>query len=50
MTPWERVIEADPEVLLVAPCGFGIARTLREMHVLVRGQIGVTCGRCVPAE
>ncbi len=33
-TPWERVIEADPEVLLVAPCGFGIERTLREMHLL----------------
>ncbi len=33
-TPWERVIEADPEVLLVAPCGFGIERTLREMNLL----------------
>jgi iron complex transport system substrate-binding protein len=34
-TPWERVIEADPEVLLVAPCGFGMERTLREMNLLV---------------
>jgi len=33
-TTWEQVIEADPEVLLVAPCGFGIERTLREMNLL----------------
>jgi iron complex transport system substrate-binding protein len=31
---WERVMETDPEVLLVAPCGFGIERTLGEMRFL----------------
>jgi iron complex transport system substrate-binding protein len=31
---WERLREADPEVLLIAPCGFPIERTLREMHLL----------------
>ncbi len=32
--PWERVREADPEYLIVAPCGFDLERTLRERHVL----------------
>ena len=33
-TTWERVREADPQFILVAPCGFDIARTKREMHLL----------------
>jgi iron complex transport system substrate-binding protein len=33
-TPWSNVREADPDVLVVAPCGFGLERTLREMHLL----------------
>src|SRR4051812_28507878 len=33
-TPWAAVQEADPDVLVVAPCGFGLERTLREMHLL----------------
>ncbi|HWZ88135.1 MAG TPA: cobalamin-binding protein [Polyangiaceae bacterium] len=32
--PWSTVLEADPEVLVIAPCGFGLERTLREMHLL----------------
>lgn len=32
--PWERVLDEDPQVLLVAPCGFGIERTLGEMRFL----------------
>ena len=28
---WERVREADPDVIVVAACGFDLARTLREM-------------------
>jgi iron complex transport system substrate-binding protein len=31
---WEDVLRADPDVLLVAPCGFGIDRTLGEMPIL----------------
>ena len=31
---WERVVEADPEVLVIAPCGFGLERALREREVL----------------
>jgi len=33
-TPWTLVREADPEVLVIAPCGFGLERTLREVHLL----------------
>lgn len=32
--PWDAVRAADPEVLVVAPCGFGLPRTLGEVHVL----------------
>ena len=38
-TPWDAVRAADPEILVVAPCGFGIDRTLSEMHLL-RAQPG----------
>jgi iron complex transport system substrate-binding protein len=34
--PFERVLEADPEYLIVAPCGFDLQRTLREREVLER--------------
>jgi iron complex transport system substrate-binding protein len=33
-TPWEAVCSADPETLIIAPCGFGVTRTLGEVHVL----------------
>ena len=33
-TPWDAVRDADPDVLVVAPCGFGIERTLAEVSVL----------------
>ena len=31
---WDEVRRADPEVLVIAPCGFDIERTAREMPVL----------------
>lgn len=33
-TPWSAVLAANPEVLVVAPCGFGLERTLLEMPLL----------------
>jgi iron complex transport system substrate-binding protein len=33
-TPWERIVEADPDYLIIAPCGFGLARTRNEMPSL----------------
>jgi iron complex transport system substrate-binding protein len=32
--PWDAVRDADPQFLIVAPCGFGIGRTLTEMPAL----------------
>jgi iron complex transport system substrate-binding protein len=29
---WEQLAAADPDVLIVAPCGFDLERTAREMH------------------
>lgn len=33
-TPWDAVLNADPDVLVVAPCGFGIERTKNEMPLM----------------
>jgi len=33
---WEDVVAEDPDVLFIAPCGFDIARTRREMSWLMR--------------
>ena len=32
--PWDQVREADPDFLIIAPCGFGLERTLREAPML----------------
>lgn len=34
VTPWEKVLKYNPEILVVAPCGFDINRTLQEIHLL----------------
>lgn len=31
---WEELVGRDPEIILVTPCGFDIARTMEEMHLL----------------
>lgn len=31
---WERIVEADPDYLVIAPCGFDLARTEREVRAL----------------
>jgi iron complex transport system substrate-binding protein len=33
-TPWQAVRDANPDVLIVTPCGFGLARAEQEMHLL----------------
>ena len=33
---WDQLVVADPDVVLVHPCGFDIARTLQEMPLLER--------------
>jgi iron complex transport system substrate-binding protein len=34
--PWERVVEADPDYIVVAPCGFDLERSRQEASVLER--------------
>lgn len=34
VTPWEKILKYDPEVLVVAPCGFTIQRSREELHLL----------------
>jgi len=36
ITSWEKIIKYDPEVLVIAPCGFEIARAKQEIHLLTR--------------
>jgi len=33
-TAWERILQADPEVLLIACCGFNVQRTLEDLPIL----------------
>jgi iron complex transport system substrate-binding protein len=33
---WEDLVAADPQAILVMPCGFDLERTVREMHWLTR--------------
>lgn len=33
---WEKIVKYDPEVLVIAPCGFAIDRSMQEMHLLIQ--------------
>jgi len=30
IVPWQRIVDADPDYVIVAPCGFDLDRTIRE--------------------
>jgi iron complex transport system substrate-binding protein len=52
---WEDVAAADPDVILVAPCGYDLPTTLREMqpldeNALWRGLRAVAEGRVFAAD
>lgn len=34
VTPFSKVVKYDPEVLVIAPCGFDAKRSLEELHLL----------------
>ena len=34
VTPWEKIIRYNPEVLVIAPCGFDVNRTREEMNLI----------------
>lgn len=33
---WEKIIRYDPEVLVIAPCGFNVERSMQEISLLTR--------------
>ncbi len=36
VTAWEKILRYDPEVLVIAPCGFLTGRSAEELHLLTR--------------
>ena len=36
VTPWDKIVRYNPEVLIIAACGFTIARAKEEMHLLTQ--------------
>jgi iron complex transport system substrate-binding protein len=38
VTSWEKITRYDPEVLVIAPCGFHTGRAKEELHLLRRKQ------------
>jgi iron complex transport system substrate-binding protein len=36
VTQWEKIVKYNPEVLVIAPCGFHIERTKQELHLLTQ--------------
>ena len=48
--PAEQLREADPEYLIVAPCGFDLERALQDQAVLERHPGGLSCAQCAKAK
>jgi iron complex transport system substrate-binding protein len=53
--PWDALAAANPDVIVVAPCGFGLERTLAEMPALAAhpgwgGLAAVRAGRVYVAD
>lgn len=38
VTQWEKIVRYNPEVLVIAPCGFTTGRTKEELHLLTQKQ------------
>ncbi len=34
VTPWEKIVRYDPEILIIAPCGFTVSRSMEEVSCL----------------
>jgi iron complex transport system substrate-binding protein len=34
VTSWEKICRYNPEVIIIAPCGFDVKRSLQELHLL----------------
>jgi iron complex transport system substrate-binding protein len=38
VTLWDKIVKYNPEIIIVAPCGFNVKRSLEEMHLLAQKQ------------
>jgi len=38
VTAWEKILKYNPEVLVIAPCGFEVKRSVEELHLLMQKQ------------
>lgn len=36
VTSWEKIVKYNPEILIIAPCGFHLARSLQELYLLTQ--------------
>jgi iron complex transport system substrate-binding protein len=36
VTPWDKIIRYNPSVVVIAPCGFEVARAATELHLLTQ--------------
>jgi iron complex transport system substrate-binding protein len=36
VTPWDKIVRYNPEVLVIAPCGFTTSRSLEELNLLTQ--------------
>lgn len=34
VTPWDKIVKYDPEILIIAPCGFEVKRASEELYLL----------------
>lgn len=48
-TPWQSILDADPDVLVIACCGFTIGRTLQDLPIL-KSNPGWSDLRCVQSQ
>lgn len=35
---WEKILRYNPEILIIAPCGFDVSRSMLELHLLTKKQ------------
>jgi len=36
VTSWEKIVKYNPEIIVIAPCGFDIKRSAEELHLLMQ--------------
>jgi iron complex transport system substrate-binding protein len=47
-TDWQAIVDADPDVIAIMPCGYGVEKTMAELQAsdVARAALGQMRGRC----